>query len=112
MDARIATGHKGLVYRLLPLDTQTTQQPSLQSHLATAFALKVPARGGVGLEDSVARELQKSEALTGLGIPHSPVIEQGSDYALKEWISGERGDQWFRKWANEGLVPKTYPFVN
>jgi len=51
---------------------------------------------------SVRKEVERTEAVKKLGLPHAAMIAYGVDYMLRPWIEGSRGDDWLKAWESFG----------
>ena len=51
---------------------------------------------------TIKKEISRAEALTRIGLLHSKVIASGSDFILRSWIAGTRGDDWLKSWESFG----------
>ena len=65
------------------------------------FAYKIPANRNPDTLNSLKNEENKTRAYSQHGFKHAKVIETGSDYILKDWVEGIRGDRWTRKWKDK-----------
>eukprot|EP01121_Diplochlamys_sp_Union-15-3_P016332 TRINITY_DN553_c0_g1_i3.p1 TRINITY_DN553_c0_g1~~TRINITY_DN553_c0_g1_i3.p1 ORF type:complete len:336 (+),score=32.50 TRINITY_DN553_c0_g1_i3:490-1497(+) len=83
-------GHTAIVYKV----SQIPDGP--------VMALKIIRWLDRSFLESVQKELRKDIFMRDINIPHAWVVEQGSDFCLKEWIFGIRGDEWYNNWVNSG----------
>ena len=69
------------------------------------LALKLPVNRDRETLRALKREARKARRLDRAGLPHAALVDSGRGYVLQEWISGVRGDAWFRQWREEGSSP-------
>lgn len=50
----------------------------------------------------VKKEVERTVLLVRFTLPHAKVVSSGSDYLLREWIEGIRGDAWLKSWESFG----------
>jgi hypothetical protein len=67
------------------------------------FVFKIPVNRNPDTLNSLKNEEMKARAYSRYGFKHAKVIETGSDYILKDWVEGIRGDRWTRQWQEEGF---------
>jgi len=51
-------------------------------------------------KSTVKKELARAAAMVRLGLPHARVLASGTDYIVREWIEGTRGDVWLKTWES------------
>ena len=51
---------------------------------------------------TVKKEIARAEILTRIGLPHSKVVASGSDFIVRAWVAGTRGDDWLKSWESFG----------
>ena len=51
---------------------------------------------------TVKKEIARAEILTRIGLPHSKVVASGSDFIVRAWVPGVRGDDWLKAWESFG----------
>ena len=50
----------------------------------------------------VKKEVERTVLLVRFTLPHAKVVASGSDYLLREWVEGIRGDAWLKSWESFG----------
>jgi hypothetical protein len=93
------TGHTGVVFR--------AQVPDAQRSVCLKLALQLSFK----MVHSMLREAQKSIVLKRFGVPHAEILEYGRNYAVKEWIFGLTGGEWFLQWVRAGAPKNDEKFV-
>ena len=91
-------GHRAKVYK-----TEDCQSGEL-------FALKIIHDANEVNVSSIAKDLVKTNTLKENHLPHTEVIEEGKDFALKQWLDGRRGDHWMNVWVENGLATSDIHF--
>lgn len=51
---------------------------------------------------SVKKEIKRTAAVQKTGVPYAKMVSSGSDYVLRQWIEGVRGDEWLKSWEAFG----------
>jgi len=69
--------------------------------------LKIPIDRRADTLESIAKEMTKISALEKYGIRHAKVYEQAEDYLVKEYIDGQRADEWLVDWEKKGSPTNT-----
>jgi hypothetical protein len=90
IEAFVDVGKRGRVYRVIEPSTGKT------------YALKVARDSKPETLHSISEESSKAHLYQKLQLPHSAVIEAQPTYVLKEWIDGQRADQWMQEWEKKG----------
>lgn len=88
----ILDGHKGMVYRAT-------------DHKGHLYAIKVPRYDLEGFDydilKSFAKEPLKAIEFDKLDVAYARIFEYGTDYLVKEWVEGIRGDEWIKEWLKK-----------
>lgn len=50
----------------------------------------------------VKKEVERAARLARHGLTHSKIVASGSDFILREWVQGMRGDDWLTAWESFG----------
>lgn len=60
----------------------------------------------------VKKEVERAARLARHGLTHSKVVASGSDFILREWVQGIRGDDWLKAWESFGAPMDAEAIVN
>jgi RIO-like serine/threonine protein kinase len=93
----IDTGRRGAVWKAVDED-------------GNEFAVKVARNNNPDTLASIKEEPKRTKSVADVGLPIAAVVESGKNYLIKDWIDGERGDAWFKKWVKDGANPKDSKF--
>jgi predicted Ser/Thr protein kinase len=85
----VEVGRRGRVYRA-------------KGKKGEIFALKLAKDAEAETLDSFSKEGKKVKALAKGEFRHAQILEEGKDFALKDWIEGVRADQWLKAWDKAG----------
>ena len=58
-----------------------------------------------GKRRSIKKEIKSLEGIKKANVPHALLIASGSEYILRQWIEGQRGDVWLKTWESFGSPP-------
>jgi hypothetical protein len=85
----VTDGHKGFVAAVKGTDD-------------VLYALKLPLENSESIAKSFKKEIGRTQELLNLGYPVATVLVLTSDFMIKPWIEGQRGDVWIQNWTAAG----------
>ncbi len=94
----VDTGKRGKVYRAVDKNGKS-------------YAVKVAIDNEADTLKSFKQESSKNRLYKKYNIPHAKLIESTPRYMIKEWVEGERADQWMVSWEKSGFPAKGVPQI-
>ena len=66
------------------------------------YALKVARKNNEETLRSLNKEQKKVLDILKTGEPTAALVEAGTNYVIREYIEGTRGDEWLKRWVENG----------
>jgi hypothetical protein len=95
--ACIVDGHTSVVYKC-------------QNNGKTLYALKITRSNEEKFIRSIQSEHRKAIELFNFEVGIPAVVEVGTNYCMREWIEGVRGDVWYHQWRSSHYDPNDRGF--